>query len=287
MSQPFIGGASAQNSPPLLRQRWQTINPAHAIQSAAVVLGFPEDVPSFLVQRLVGVLRPVAQAAGLIKEEAVNASLIQIGPGGVQSAAPMTQTGTAFQKVRGAQVVEALNVTKNNIRFETSDYTRWIAMKDQLHRILDACLPVLSHATTLQSVGMEYVDFFFAASEGAEDVGLIIDNQSQLIAKRAFRKRDPFHSHSGWFERETNQSRFLVNVDVSIADAMGPIGQRRAITIRTFEAEQVIDVASGRAIELLETIKVIEAVEALHVSLKARLGALLTRDAKAMISLGN
>ena len=286
MSQPPAGIPGARQQPPLLRQRWQTINPAHAIQRAAVVLTFPEEIPSFVVMRVVEALRPFALGAGLLKEEALNSMLIQIGPGGAQNTTPTSQTGSAFQDVRNGQVAQALKITKEAIRFEIAEYTRWVALRDQLEKIFSLSFPILEQSTTVQSIGLEYVDFFFAVAEGEEDAGLIIDNQSQLIARRAFRKREPFHSHSGWFERETAQSRFLVNVDLSVADALGPIGQRRAITVRTFEAEQIIDSLSDRAKEMVQVDKVLTGLDAIHASLKERLSNLLTREARTMISLG-
>lgn len=251
------------------------------------MLSFPEELPSLVVSRVVDAVRPIAIAGGLFKEEAVNALMIQIGPGGAQSPSSSSQSGTAFLNMRGPQVAQSLNVTKDSIRFQTADYTRWIALRDQLEQILSASFPILAQSTNLHSVGLEYVDFFYGVSEGPEDVGMIIDNQSQLIAKRAFRKRDPFHSHAGWFESESEESRILVNVDVTVADAIGPEGQRRAITIRTYEAEQVLEMLSPRASELMDPVNVLAALDVRHRSLKARLGNILTRDAKSMISLGN
>ena len=287
MSQPPVGVPGARKPQPLLAQRWQTVNPAHAIQRAAAVIDFPEELPTFVVNRVVEALRPVARRTDLLKEEAVNSMLIQIGPGGAQNSSPATQAGVLFQNMVGDQIAQALSVTKGSLRFETSVYTRWIAFREQLGQLLEAALPILSQSTTFRSIGLEYVDFFFAVAEGPEDAGLIIDNQSQLMARRAFRKRDPFHSNTGWFERETDQSRFLVNVDLSVADALGPVGQRRAITIRTFEAEHVIAMDNRRALELVEVSNVLAGLDSLHDSLKERLSSLLTRDANNMISLGS
>lgn len=276
---------SSENDAPLLSQRWKTINPAHAIQRASVIMTFPEQLPSFLINRAVSAARVEAQKIGLVKEEAVNSSIIQIGPGGAQSASPMTQEGSVFQAVQGGQVVQSLQITKQEVRFESSRYVRWIAFKNQFSALMSQILPVLSQATGVQSIAVEYVDFFLAAFEGAEDAGLIIDNQSQFVAKRAFRRRDPFHTHSGWFDSETVTSKRLINVDVTVADQSGPVGVRRTITIRTFEAEHVTNPAGGRGSELMEIEPLLQAVDVLHMSLKERLGHLLTRDAQRLISL--
>lgn len=197
----------------------------------------------------------------------------------------MNQEGVAFQELQGAQVTQALHITRQSIRFESTNYTRWVAYRSQIESLLEMVLPFFSQVTPISVVGLEYVDFFFAVAEGPEDVGLVIDNQSHLIAKRAFRRRDPFHTHSGWFESRPSGGQNLVNVDVTVADANGPIGLRRTISIRTFEAEQVGE-RQDRGVQLSSTDAALAELDQLHVSLKGRLSSILTRDAQSMISLG-
>lgn len=272
---------------PLLAQRWATINPAHAVQRAVSVLTFSEEVPTLVVNRAVDAVRAVARSYGLHKEEPVNSMLVQIGPGGAQSSTPTTQEGTSFQEVREGQLVQALYITKKSVRFESGLYTRWIGFREQLSGVLSKILPIVSNITTMQSVGLEYVDFFYAVGEGAEDVGLIVDNKSELIARRAFRKREPFHTHSGWFTPNSESGRNLINIDVTVADSNGPVGLRRTISIRTHESEQVVDLLGPRAAELMNVDASMVVADRLHATLKERLGNILTKDAKAMISLGS
>jgi uncharacterized protein (TIGR04255 family) len=272
---------------PLLAQRWATINPAHAVQRAAAVLTFSEEVPTLVVNRAVEAVRTVARSYGLDKEEPLNSMMVQIGPGGAQAQTPTTQEGISFQEVRGGQVVQALNITKQAVRFEYAVYTRWVGFREQLLVMLSQILPVMSNVTTMQSVALEYVDFFYAVNEGAEDVGLIVDNRSELVPRRAFRKREPFHAHSGWFTASSATGRNLINVDLTVADANGPAGLRRTISIRTHEAEIVADMTSPRALELMSAEASMMVADALHATMKERLGHVLTKDAKAMISLGS
>jgi uncharacterized protein (TIGR04255 family) len=272
---------------PTLAQRWATINPAHAVQRVTAVLTFSEEIPTLVVNRVADKVRSAAQAYGLFKESPINSVMIQMGPGAAQSQIPTTQEGVAFQEVRGEHIIQALNITKKEIRFEHTVYTRWIAFREQLHTILSQVLPALSGITTVKSMALEYNDFFHAVNEGPEDVGLVIDNKSELIPRRAFRRREPFHAHSGWFTSNTPTGRNLINVDLTVADANGPIGLRRTISIRTHEAEIVDDMAGQRAAELMNVDANMATADTLHVSMKERLGHVLTKDAKAMISLGS
>lgn len=282
-----IGLPGQRVATPVLAQRWATINPAHAVQRAVAVLTFSEEVPTLVVNRAVDAVRMAARSYGLHKEEPVNSVMVQIGPGGAQSQTPTTQEGIQFQEVRGGQVVQALNITKQAIRFEHTVYTRWVAFREQLSVMLSQILPIMSNITTVQSVALEYVDFFYAVNEGPEDVGLVIDNKSELIPRRAFRKREPFHAHSGWFTASSASGRNLINVDLTVADAKGPAGLRRTISIRTHEAEMVTDMVSSRAVELMNVDASMLVADGLHASMKERLGHVLTKDAKTMISLGS
>jgi uncharacterized protein (TIGR04255 family) len=285
MSGPSYGAGAAAG--PSVEAYWATINPAHAVQTAAAVITFAEEVTSFVVKRIVDALRPEAHKFRLFKEDKVNTVVFQIKPGGAMEKPAENQTGIAFQETLGAGVLQALTVTTESIRFETSSYTRWVAFREQLFHFLKVALPIVSQSTPVSAIGLEYTDFFYARNEGAADVGLIIDKGSRLIAARAFRRRDPFHSNSGWFDQETVGGRHLVNVDLAVNDAAGPDGIRRAITLRTFESEQVLDPTSDRALELTQADLVLLGMDRLHDSLKRRVGETLTRDAVRMISLNS
>lgn len=272
---------------PAIASQWRTINPAHAIQRAVVVLTFSEELTSVLLRRVVDAVRPYASAIGLTNEAPINQAFFQITSGATIEAQSPTQSGMAFQRMHGDNVVESLNITTEVVRFETSSYVRWIAFREQFEPILQTVMPLISVASQVKSIALEYHDFFFAVNEGPADVQLLIDRQSSLIVRKAYTRRAPFHSHAGWFEHETASSRRLINVDLNVTDANGPMGIRRAVMIRTHEAEAVIDLASARAAELLDPDHAVQLLEVLHVSLKRRLRDLLTRDCAAMISLGH
>lgn len=278
---------SNEASSGLLRAVWATVNPAHAVQKAAAIVMFDEEITSFTVRKVVDAVRPGARAAGLVKEEPINSVLFQVGVGVNPHAAKPEQVGTAFQNVQGTTIVASLNITADSIRFETSSYTRWVAFREMIAGFIEQCIPIVAQTTTIKQIAVEYVDFFFARNSGEADAGLVIDRKSGSIASKAFSKREPFHSHCGWFERSTDASKRLVNVDVTANDANGPEGQRRVITIRTYEGEQVLEPISPRSLELCDPKNILLGMDALHLDLKSKLADVLTRDARAMISLGS
>lgn len=277
----------AEASSALLRNVWATINPAHAVQKASAIVAFNEEITSFTVKKVVDAVREEARKAGLVKEEPVNTVVFQITPGTGAHAASNDNVGTTFQDVQGAIVVSSLTITNTAIRFETSSYSRWIAFREQFYIFVNKCLPILSQTVPVKQIAVEYVDFFYARAPGSPDAGLVIDRKSPSISSKAFNRREPFHSHSGWFEGSGTPSKKLINIDVTVSDANGPDGLRRTITVRTFEAEQIDDPFSIRSAELANPENILSGLDVLHLALKGKLADVLTRDARAMISLGN
>lgn len=275
------------NSSPSITAYWRTVNPAHAIQRAAIVLSFSEELTSVVIKRIVDALRDHMTRLGLSTEQPVNTVLFKVQPGAEPETVSGTQSGTAFQRVQAGNVIQSLTVTSDTIRFETHSYTRWVAFIEQFAVIAGAALPIVEQVTKVKSLALEYVDFFYGAEPGTPDAMQIIDKASEYISRKAFSRRAPWHSHTGWFEQETASTRRLVNVDLTANDAQGPDGLRRAITIRTYEADQIFDMDHPNAPNLATTEAVIASLESIHVSLKRRLRGILTRDASTMISLGN
>lgn len=275
------------NQPGGVPFQWNTINPAHAVQNAIGIISFAEPVSTFVVKRIVDAVRAEARLAGLLKEEEINTFLLQVAPGGQASPGKPSQVGTNFQKLQRANVAQSLAITTEAIRFDNAIYTRWVAFRELIEKFLNNAMPVVAQATQVSSIALEYIDFFYARNAGPADAQQIIDRQSDMISRKAFVRKSPFHSTAGWFEAETPENRRLVNVDVTVGDATGPNGVRRTITIRTHEAEQVIDPNSSRAQELSDPKSILLGMDALHSNLKKRLRGVLTRDAAALISLGS
>lgn len=280
------GGLAQPNDSPSASAYWGTATPAHAIQKAIAVIAFAEPATSLTVKRALDAVRSEAKNQGLLKEDPLNSVTFELRPGAKPKAITDDKTGASFQSVRGDHIVEAFNVASDGIRLETGVYTRWIGFKEKFQSLLKPCLPIVASSVPVRQVSVEYIDFFYSKYEGDADASLILDKKSGLISARSYSRRYPFHCHNGWFERKSEHSRYLINVDVGVADANGPPGIRRSITIRTMEAEQVIDPLGSRAAELTDLAALMVCLDDLHVRLKSRLADVLTRDARTMISLG-
>ncbi|OUC15761.1 MAG: hypothetical protein B0A82_05140, partial [Alkalinema sp. CACIAM 70d] len=183
--------------------------------------------------------------------------------------------------------VDRMMVEKNSIRLDSLSYSRWAGFSDKLSALLKL-LPVYTEGVSIQQVALEYVDVFVALEPGEADCSLILDPASDCISPRAFHATTEWHSHTGWFEDfNADIHRTLVNVDVTVANANTPEGVRRAISIRTHQALQfsMSEGAENAAGQLKEE-DVLTIFGQIHVALKDRFGALLTPEAKELISLG-
>lgn len=264
---------------------WSPVTPTHAIQRAAAVIEFAEPITSFAADKMAAALRDEARRQGMVKEDPISTAMVELRPGASARTTQTEQVGVQFQDVRGNAVQQVLNATTAGIRFETSIYTRWIAFREQLLALMQTVFPIIEQNVQIGQIALDYVDFFYAVSSGPADAQLILDKKSHLIASKAFTRHGSWHSHSGWFEHEEQAVRRLINVDVSVADANGPQGVRRGITIRTFEAEQIVDSKSTDD-RLSQIEPVFSCFDDLHTSLKRRLSEVLTQEARHMISLG-
>lgn len=283
--QPYGTPAQRESSLTVARATWHPAGGAHAVVKTSAIVSFSESITSVTLARLTNAVRESAREHGLTTEAPVNSVMFEVGPGAVPKAMQEAISGTAFQEMRGTGIAQSLVITSEAIRFETAMYTRWVAFEEQLVSYMSELLPIVSNVTGIKAVALEYVDLFVAQNEGAADASLIIDRKSDYVSRKAFKRADPFHVHVGWFEKVTDASRLLVNVDVTASDAEGPQGTRRTVTIRTHEAAQVIEPFGAEAMAFSELGKATETFAGLHRRLKAHLAGVLTKDAQDMISL--
>lgn len=275
------------------KSQWRPANPAHAIQSVFGVVVFAQPVTSLIWKRVADQVKQVASELNLPETGDVQAFMMKIEAG----AAPSVAQGEAgIEYFRRPQhtpppgtspFVDRVAVDKNSIRLDSLAYTRWVGFSEKLATLLKL-LPSFAEAVSIRQIGLEYVDVFVATQEGDVDCSAILNADSDCISGRAFHPTTEWHSHTGWFEDfNMDIHRTLVNVDVTVANANTPEGVRRAISIRTHQALQfsMSENAENAASEL-NAESVLTIFNDIHLALKDRFGALLTPDAKEMISLG-
>lgn len=279
-----------ETSPLGAAQVWAPIHGTHAIQIASAIVTFSESLTSLQWKRAAAAARTSAQAVGLSEEAARQSIFLQFAPGSppAQIAGPSAdETGLEFfRRFDSRSLSDKLTVDSSSLRIDTWAYTRWVGFSEKIKTCLGGVIPIFQDAVLLQSVALEYIDVFIAPQPGPADCSLVVDRDSSYISEKAFHEDREWHCHQGWFEAEKNARRVLVNADLTIGDANTPMGSRRSISIRTHEATHFLpapgDPESAQS-TMLDDILIL--LDNHHVSLKARLGDIITPQAKAMISL--
>jgi hypothetical protein len=278
-------------TPPLdVAQAWAPIHGTHAIQVASAIVTFSEALTSLPWRRAVAAARKSALDLGLAEEAARQSIFLQFAPGAPPAQIPAPggeEAGLEFFRRGEAQSLsDRLTVDASSLRLDTWTYTRWVGFNEKIKTSFGGVIPIFQDAVSIKSVALEYVDVFIAPSSGSPDCSLLVNRGSEYLSKKAFQVDREWHSHGGWFEGESNERRVLVNADVTVGDANTPMGTRRSVSIRTHEATQFLssrlDDVSVEAAMLEEILMLLDNH---HVSLKARLGDIITPQAAAMISL--
>ena len=275
----------AENSEP----KWVPVNGSHAIQMAYASIAFAQPVTAVIWNNVLSAARAVAATEELTVEVPIQSMMLQIGPGVAQIPAAVQQNaGLVFQSHAAPNLAgEKFLVQPDQIRFETSSYTRWVGFRAKLQSLFSTVLPAYFTAVNLGQISLEYTDVFYWSDVGDADCRDIVDQNSRLVASAIMQPRGLWHSHSGWFDNEHVGSRRLSNADITVADAIVQNQQRRAINIRTHEATHFLLGQDGQPVDGQPKIEdIIEKFDDHHNSLKSVLNKILTPAARDMISLG-
>jgi len=249
---------------------WEPVNPAHAVQNAnaSVVLGAPASM-----QELLPAARAVAAALGMGEDQPMNAMSIAFD-GTNPPSVSNESAGHSFFRNEAGQTSLLLTVKPTMMQLDTFSYTRWVGFRAEAEHMLGLLAGPWADSP-VQAVGLEYTDIFKSVA-AVGDTSLIIDRRSPSFPPSADASGF-WHSQAGWFE---DQGHLLVNVDLASSNGANGSEIRHVVSIRTHETRNTaadgqmgIDGALGQ-------------LDAMHISLKERLGALLTRDAQDMIALG-
>lgn len=267
---------------------WIPANAAHSIQNVYASIEFAEEVTAPVWQRIKDIAAKTAPQLGLPRQSNVQGAMVKFSPGKPpESMSVDDERGVAFFRgTDGLPPQEQWIVNKNGIRYETSEYTRWAAFIDAFEGLVSEVATEFEKVVVPTNLSLEYNDLFLAPIDQPADASQVIDFESNNRFKD-FDSADAWHCQTGWFEAVDAKSRRLVNVDVFVHDAqmLGDADPRRVIRIRTHESLRLSENAEPNQPIFSSTADVVSKLDNMHISLKRRLGLLLTENAKNMISL--
>lgn len=266
--------------------QWQPAQGAHAIQVAAATIYFAEGITDMLLAEAERAVSPVAKEIGLDQRTQLQSFIVQLGPTGPEPRPEVTGFDLARFE-RPDFFSDKISVGRNMLRYEDWAYTRWAVMMDKITRLMSLAVPYYLRATTISSMSVEYVDVFLAPQFATDSIKLVIDENSDFVARGALSDRDLWHTHSGYFEYPEEGIRRLRQVNVDVGDSQAPANIQRAAQIRTYAADNLNpDEKNGLTSLPGDWASIVTRLDNLHDATKEDFRAVLTAEAASAVSLG-
>ncbi|WP_417578607.1 hypothetical protein [Pelagibacterium sp.] len=266
---------------------WKPANSAHSIQQVTARIRFGQQVTDIPWQRIQKQARGVADSYGLNAAQTVEDVSIGLSPNG-PSASQQQTVGYEFLRLETPNFFsDKLVITREDVNFEEWRYTRWNALREKLQDVLYATASTYISVVPLLSVDLEYVDIFEALVEDA-DCSEVLRKDSEYVAPAAYKPRDSWHSHIGYFDQPDTLTKRLVNVDIEAAQATRRRDgkQTRLMRFRTSMSDLFNQQGhDSLPLDDLGNEFFEQRFDELHVHLKNKLADILTEDAAATIAL--
>ena len=248
---------------------------AHAVQSAAFALEWPVEINEAEISAIAGTHEKLKPSLPVIAPLQTLTFQMIGGQAGSTSTVP---GGFLFSRPGPAGIARALEVQRNRLVGQVSDYTRWAPVWKEVKSWFATVAPCLGNRQ-FTHVGLQYNDVFhWRAAPESLDLKQVFREGSPLLPANVFGLKDLWHSHHGYFlDRETPvKHRLLENVNINMLEELG----QRSIVISTVHKAE-INIWSWEALA-----KSIDALmDDLHQRNKANLGSLLSDEAAGKISL--
>jgi uncharacterized protein (TIGR04255 family) len=281
--------AKKSNGAARLRE-WRPLSEAHAIERVLAAVRFAQPVTDIPWKKIQATGRERARKLQLITERPLQQIGFAVSPEGQGNVTVPQSVGIEFLRLERPDFYsDKLAIERAAVSFESWRYTRWVGFAERIREGLATLAQLYLTAVPLLGIQLEYIDRFDAAEgQRAPSCAEVVRHPSKFIAEGAFRDREPWHCHIGWFEKPDAQTRRLANLDVDVGDvAAQPFTEaKRTIRIRThltdFFNQPEFEPLSEEAVT---TAFIADRFNSLHIELKEMLREVVTEVAAASISL--
>lgn len=184
------------------------------------------------------------------------------------------------------RLVERFSANKDAIQIQSNSYIRWRPFAAKFEKFARSLYKYHNYELPFALVQLEYWDRFDAVDPESADVSKIIRSDAPWIAPAGPVNKEPWHNHTGYFQRLSPKVRRLSSARVDYGDFPGKRGTTRSIIVYT-SAQDAINAPSyektiGMGWGLPE---VMAALERQHASLKEDLQRIITPEAAERIGL--
>ena len=199
----------------------------HAIKNVVFALEFAQPVQSdFLRAIRSGTVNEQLQAElpRVIEQKALVFNFTTVGTnlGAPVGGAPQPLGGLTYDKLRPNGEAEwAVTINQGMLLVNCGAYSRWNGIWPEAKKLLSMILPTVLEATSIGTVGLQYVDEF--SSIGDKEAFRLDDlfaAHGRFIPPNLLECRGQCHSHHGYFEdvKEPVAGKILTNVNVDVLE---------------------------------------------------------------------
>ena len=185
------------------------------------------------------------------------------------------------------RVLDRFMVAEDALLAQTYSYIRWGPFFERAKRFYELLFDSYG-INSFTAARLEYWDRFeHRDPSGPRDLARLLRVDSPYIAKEAFQRDEPWHSHLGRFESTSEGYRRLLNVRVDIVDGPLTSGRQGRIAAIYMMAQDwaVAELPEPKASELRSLPSALCALDRQHAVLKAVLSQVISEDAASRIAL--
>lgn len=262
----------------------------HAIQSAAFAMDFATQLDVGEVTRLRTAADALKSDFPVIADQHRTTLHMPVGPNhqvptpsAIHDVGGFVMDRPAPSAPAGTTALRRIIVSRENVVVIIFDYTRWDKFKADVERYLNVLLASINAQKGIASIGLQITDAFNWNGDPAEmKVSEIFQPSSPYLALNAFNPATSFwHSHHGYLVERESPMRYSqldnINVSRSISD-----GVHRIEILTSHKAS--FDRPLYKVLDANRS-KIASVIEALHLSNKAILAALLSPEVQVKINL--
>ncbi|MCJ2021208.1 hypothetical protein MKK84_27965 [Methylobacterium sp. E-065] len=184
-------------------------------------------------------------------------------------------------------LVERLSANKDAIQVQTNQYIRWKPFSGRIEQFAKNLYKFYNYEVPIALVQLEYWDRFDLVEAQNQDSSALIASDSPFVSRAGIEHAEPWHSHSGRFERLSDRERRLIQTKVDYGDYPGKTGApTRSIIIYTMMQDALNAPGYRRTVGMGWGFNEAMAVlDRQHTALKGDLRRIITLEAAERIGL--
>ncbi len=189
-------------------------NKHNAIKGVAFAIEFTDPINDKQLDELIKIYNSDESLNKLLPrfQEAEQVVVQVSGPS--QNSQKPTRSGVMFDSIKeNGEVNWAVVPSGLNLVIQCNDYSRWDEVWGKAKEYIYKLSPALKECT-VKRVGLEYMDKFFILDKEMGWADKLFKKESDFIARNIFKIDDLWHSHHGFFEKNSNNEQTLTRINI-------------------------------------------------------------------------